>query len=416
MNILFDVRLIALIGTGIVTIFTSLWFLNFRKLIQMPVQPNRSDTELPRTLVMLCLRGSDPFLPETLRALTRQTYPNFDLRVVIDHPGDSSAEVVNDFQQATGFDRLQIRYLHQRRQTCGLKVSALVQELADLDASYEAVVQLDADAVPYPDWLREMITPLADPKVGATSGLRWYMPNRGNWATLARYIWGISATVQMYQFGMPWGGSLGFRRDLLTQTPLLDLWTACLTEDLVIDRVLQQAGLRLCFVPAVMVNREETTFQGSYHFIRRQVILALHYHDSWTKVAGYALFFGACVVITVLTNFYSMWVGDSFWTKLGWIGFNIYLSLFALMIYRTERTVRQKVKAQGGALTPFDFRLLIAMPLALGIHVAATISALMTRHVHWRGAAYELSPGGRVRVLRDVPYVENKTARQASIV
>ena len=36
------------------------------------------DNELPKTAVILCLRGADPFLANCLRSLFNQNYPNYD--------------------------------------------------------------------------------------------------------------------------------------------------------------------------------------------------------------------------------------------------------------------------------------------------------------------------------------------------
>jgi len=415
MGILFGLKIASLFILGLLIWWNLIWFRNFSRLLRTPVTGDFPDSELPRTLVILCLRGSDPFLRQTLSALTQQTYQNFDLRVVIDHPADSSAAVVRQFQEETGFDRLQLRYLHRRRRTCSLKVSALLQELTHLDSSYKVVVQLDADAVPYPGWLAEMVTPLRDPQVGATSGLRWYMPYKSNWASLLRYVWGISGTVQMHQFGMPWGGSLAFRRELLTRTRLLKLWRHSLTDDLVFDGVLQQSGLRLQFVPAVMVNREETNLKDCYSFVQRQILLARHYHSQWRSVASFAFLNGACFVTSVLFNA----IGDHsrsgllYWA--GWIGMLSYLITYSMLVARAEQIVRRKVLLQGGAVTPIDYRYILVQPAALMMHMVATASALLCRHVNWRGVAYQVSRGGRVKVLRDEPYLQDSTS-QASIV
>jgi len=44
--------------------------------------------------VILCLRGSDPFLGDTIRAAVAQDHPNYELRVVVDSRDDPAwAEV-----------------------------------------------------------------------------------------------------------------------------------------------------------------------------------------------------------------------------------------------------------------------------------------------------------------------------------
>ena len=74
------------------------------------------------------------------------------------------------------------------------------------------VALLDADTIPHRTWLRELVAPLADPRVGAATGNRWYMPAEAGWAGLVRYLWNAAAVVQMYCYGIAWGGTLALKR------------------------------------------------------------------------------------------------------------------------------------------------------------------------------------------------------------
>ena len=46
--------------------------------------PLISDEKAPRAVVMLCLRGTDPFLRKCLFGLLNQDYPAYQVRIVID--------------------------------------------------------------------------------------------------------------------------------------------------------------------------------------------------------------------------------------------------------------------------------------------------------------------------------------------
>ena len=69
--------------------------------------------------------------------------------------------------------------------------------------------------------------------------------------------WAAAAATQMVAFGIPWGGSMAFRTDLLARSNVLDKWANSLCEDVPLERVLHRVGLRLDFVlAATMVNCE----------------------------------------------------------------------------------------------------------------------------------------------------------------
>ncbi len=48
----------------------------------------RESPPCAKTAVILCLRGSDPFLADCLQGLLHQDYPCYDVRIVIDSPDD----------------------------------------------------------------------------------------------------------------------------------------------------------------------------------------------------------------------------------------------------------------------------------------------------------------------------------------
>ena len=63
------------------------WCFRFVSMVRRHPSPSL-EVELPRALVILSLRGSDPFLRQTLQCLCTQTVRNYDLRVIVDSETD----------------------------------------------------------------------------------------------------------------------------------------------------------------------------------------------------------------------------------------------------------------------------------------------------------------------------------------
>jgi len=124
------------------------------------------DNELPRVTTILCLRGTDPSLRESLVQLVNQDYPDFEVHLVIDHPDDPSVNVVESIRDELNPANLRVTFLEERRETCSLKCSALVQSINQLDESVEVVALMDADTRPHATWLRELAAPI-DPTWGS---------------------------------------------------------------------------------------------------------------------------------------------------------------------------------------------------------------------------------------------------------
>ncbi|HEY3968195.1 MAG TPA: glycosyltransferase family 2 protein, partial [Planctomycetaceae bacterium] len=154
---------------------------------------------LPKMCVHFPLRGADPHLALAMRSLLNQDYPDFELRIIIDSREDPAwemvPEILRQYQQerdsaseggGTRCSAVHVTTLREKRRTCSLIGSCLVQFVEELDDSCTLMAFADADMVVPPHWLREMASALVDPKVGTTLGNRWYAPSTADWGTLVR--------------------------------------------------------------------------------------------------------------------------------------------------------------------------------------------------------------------------------------
>ncbi len=87
------------------------------------------DPTSPRTAVVLCLRGRDPFLEKCLESLLKQDYPDYQLHVVVDNRQDPAWQVAESLANRYGADRVCIEALDERQDTCSLKCSAVTQAI-----------------------------------------------------------------------------------------------------------------------------------------------------------------------------------------------------------------------------------------------------------------------------------------------
>src|SRR5438270_12029675 len=111
----------------IVILFWQLvWAWSFAK--QFPPRTKRigNEKELPRVVVLLPIRGADPSLAGCLRGLLNQDYPHYDVRIIIDSREDPAWRLVHEIVGTKPDPRVQVSLLETRRQTCGLKSSALL--------------------------------------------------------------------------------------------------------------------------------------------------------------------------------------------------------------------------------------------------------------------------------------------------
>jgi len=382
---------------------------NFVSLLRLPNRGSLQNDPMFRATVILCLRGGDPFLPDCLRALLNQNYPCYEVRIVVDSREDPAWEIVAQTLQNQAATHVQVSPLVVRRQTCSLKCSALVQAVSQLDDSCEVVALVDADTVPHPNWLRELVTPLADGRVGATTGNRWYMPAKGQWGSLLRYLWNATAVVQMYFYVIPWGGSLALKTELLRRTQLLEKWGQALSEDVLLYSTLREQGLQIKFVPSLMmVNREECDISSFVRWEKRQLILARLYHPQWWGIVAHVILTTLILALAVVMLLAALVTRQ--WEASVWVsgGLAVYMTGAVLFLGSLEQSVRRVIQDRGELTTPFTAtvmaKILLVIPLVYLVHMIALVSSILTGSVEWRGITYQIKNPWNIRLVEYHPY------------
>lgn len=374
-----------------------------------PPTKSLADEELPKTAIILCLRGADPYLPNCVEALLNQNYPHYDLKVIVDSPADPAWEVVSEIVNQKGATNVEISPLRIIRHNCSLKCSSLLQAVSELDDSYAAIALVDADTIVHQNWLRELVSPLAYPQIGVTTGNRWFVPTDHYWGTLVRYIGNVSTVVQMYLFQVPWGGTLAIKTDVLRQTGLLDKWGQAFGEDYMMHNVLKQHGLKVKLVPSlIMLNREECDLLGLIESLKRVIFYSRLYHPRWFAIVGDVIssILFPCVAILL----FLLALLDTQWNLAFLLlsTYGIYTVGLLLLTLILELGVSPIIRSQGQPSTKLSMqiirKILIAIPLTQWVYGLAFISSLWMSTVKWRGIVYRVQNAWNVRLVEYHPY------------
>ena len=369
---------------------------------------NTAVERFPRVSILVSLRGADAGLLDNLRSLMQQRYPCYDLRVVVDRLEDPAWKVAEAAIHSTGAPHVHLAPLRERRPTCSLKCSALVQACRDLDDACEVIALADGDLAAHPDWLRELVAPLQDERVGVTFGNRWYMPRCGQWGSLVRYLWNAAAVLLMSHFSIPWAGTLAIRRSLLLPSGLLEKWGAAVVDDAPLPALLRNLGQQLKFVPALMmVNREECSLAASYEFIKRQLFWTRTYHATWIPLLSLVLAVTFLLLSSVALTVYGLLA--SRWDVAVWAGgglgthYLLMLWLLGTVEVGVRRVVRRRGEATAWVSPRVLWRLVPALVLTEIVYLAATLSAHFQEYVVWRGVTYHVRGPWDVRLVADPP-------------
>ena len=350
----------------------------------------------PPVCIVLCLKGSDPFLDRCLSGLAQQDYPDYRLLVVVDSAEDEALGHVDRARQAFGKHRVEVVIRDSDLSTCSRKCNSLLSAYRRIGERTEIVATCDGDAVTHPTWLRELVSPMSDPEVLATTGNRWYSPPAGDWAALVRYCWNSVAVSAMANCHIPWGGSVALRSAVFRDPLYIEMLSRAFGEDTQLARYLAVRGKHVFSVmPLVLLNEEGTTFQSLWGFLERQLVSVRINHGAWPLVLADGLLIGTAIyVLPVLTL-----MGGLPNFLLGWALPGVgYLAVVALHTARYERLVRQSQQAwHGRTFPPLTVKrigsTLAAMVLTGPIYGAVVLRAATTREHVWRGIRYRFQNG-----------------------
>jgi len=367
------------------------------------------DADCPRAAVILCLRGKDPFLDHCIESLLCQDYPDYQLHVIVDHESDPARSVVVECGERLDAKHLRVEILEARREDCSLKCSSLLQALRSVENACDVVALVDADTAPHPTWLRELVSPLRDNDVGAATGNRWYMPATPSLGATIRYFWNTFAIVQMVALRIAWGGSLAVKMDVVRDADLLEAWGRAFCEDTMLYSKLRKRGLRLVFVPSlIMVNREDCGIGDYVRWVARQLLTARLYHPHWIAVVLHGV--GSTVLPLAVLAMCVAAASAGQWAVIGWIlsATLVYGVSLLVLWWPLEASVRRIVAKRGepvGWMSWTFFRSCLgALPLLQVLYPRALLSTLLMRRVAWRGVEYRVDGPWRIRLIKYLPF------------
>jgi ceramide glucosyltransferase len=349
----------------------------------------------PFVSVIAPCRGLEDGLSENLSALVQQDYPGYEIIFVTDRAEDSSLSVVEEVRRlADAAGRVSSRLVIAGEAFgSGQKVHNLRVAVSNVDPRSQAFVFVDSDARPQSHWLRSLVAPLADEGVGAASGYRWFIPDRGGFAAQLRSVWNASIASALgarEDKNFCWGGSTAIRRTTFEKLQVTAAWQGTVSDDFALTRVLQQAKLPIHFVPACLVaSVGDCSASELLEFSNRQLKITRVYAPHLWKpvligsVLFCAVFFGGFLLI----------IGRVV------LRLSIALPLAALLLIYLLGAAKAylRLKAVAIPLANYQRQLsrslpwhLLLWPFASALYLWNALSAGFSRRIKWRGITYEL--------------------------
>jgi cellulose synthase/poly-beta-1,6-N-acetylglucosamine synthase-like glycosyltransferase len=337
-------------------------------------------------------RGLEPGLGENVRSLLTQDYPAYEVLFVFDREDDPAANVVSH-----GFSQIGRTIIAGPATDSGQKVHNLRVAVRRIDPKCEVLVFVDTDARPASDWLRKLVAPLADETLGAATGYRWFIPEKGGIASRLRGVWNASVASALGSDrakNFCWGGSTAIRRTTFERLNVSGRWRGSISDDFTITRVLKEAKLPIHFTPLCLVaSVGDCDFHELIEFTTRQIkITRVYASHLWLPLLlGSSLFTIAFFGGLILIGFHPR-------SPVAYVFPLIIFVLGAAKAVIRFRAVSTVLRTSQRDLVAHIF----LWPFASLLYLYNAIVAGFSRRLKWRGITYELkSPSEAVIISRE---------------
>ncbi|HEV3468753.1 MAG TPA: glycosyltransferase family 2 protein [Pyrinomonadaceae bacterium] len=366
----------------------------------------RGPLYMPRATVFVPCRGVDQGLRENFRALFAQHYPAYELIFVSDRADDPALDVAEGVRrEAEGETVARARaVVAGPAEGCGQKVHNLRAAVREADPSSEVFVFVDTDARPGAGWLRALVSPLADARVGAATGYRWFLPAAGGLASHLRSVWNASIASALgpdERRNFCWGGSTAVRRETFERLRVAERWAGALSDDFALTRALKEAGLPIRFVPACLTaSVEDCRLGGLLEFTTRQLKITRVYAPSLWRVVLFSnllfavVFFGGVALAAARAA-----LGLGFAWPLA-----VVCAVFLLGVWKAFfrlRAVALVLEEYHAELRAGLWAHLTLWPLTAALFLYNALAAAASRRLRWRGISYELKSPTETVIIRN---------------
>ena len=354
---------------------------------------------MPRAAVLCPCKGMEPGLERNLTALTEFEYGNYEIFFILASSSDSAYSTVKRIAEHSRIPAHVV--IADRPEACGEKVNNLRVAVEQLPPDFEALVFADSDGRPGRLWLRRMIAPLHDSRLGATTTMRWLIPNRHNLATALLAAWSASIVTMLSEDGRNfcWGGGTAIKRGVFEQIGVLEEWSHSVSDDYSMTRALHRANRSIFFLPECLTpSYADVDAASLFQFTNRQILITKVYSNKmWAAGALTHLLYCATLLLGVYI------------TAVTWIAtlpaFHLALLTFVPMLLAAIRgalrvaAATEVLRAEKGKIMEQAWMYILLGIIVPYLFLMNFAVSLVTRKIRWRGVTYELISPQQTRII-----------------
>ena len=357
-------------------------------------RPQPMPDAAPPVLVAVPVRGAAG-LEGFLSALAAQDYPAWRVAFAVEDRADPAFAVLERFAAAHPA-RTAAVIVAGPTASRAQKVHNLLAALPSLRPGDAALVTLDADTLPPPDLLTELLRPIFTGQGDISSGYRWTLPALPGAGPLLLSLaeMGVATLPRCARCNLCWGGATAIGRRALERLDLPRLWDRAVSDDLLLSRAAHRAGF-VIYAPltARPPSPASVGIRDALRFgLRQHRLMRLHSPGRWA-LAGLLLALPAAGGAAALGM-----AATGSRAALACLGTAWLLQRFraALRGAIARRVLPPAAADEAVRVLPLGRWW---QPLAHALYLAAWVGSATGRDLVWAGRRYGLGPDGEVRAV-----------------
>jgi len=379
MEDLFDILALVQIAAGLYLLWQGIVWLTYvrRRLATDP------GFYAPRTAVICPCRGMEPGLERNLVSLCEFDHQNYEVFFVLASENDPAHSIV---KRVASTSRVKANIvIAGKPENCSEKVNNLRVAVEQLPEEFEVLVFADSDGRPAKAWLHHLVAPLTDSRIGATTTMRWFVPNDNGLPTALLAAWNAAVVTMLgpHNQNFCWGGGTAIRRSIFEQIGMLDAWQYSFSDDYSLTMMIERSRRQIVFLPECLTPSfvQAKTYRlqmwamaFATHFLYcATLLLGLYVVGNLTMESRPAFHVSTLLILPLLLA-------------------AIRGALRVIGVTEALPTLRSQIMSQSwiyivlGVFVPFLF-------------LINFFSSLIGRRIRWRGIDYELISPEQTRVL-----------------
>ncbi len=348
----------------------------------------------PKCAIIIPCKGVPKDLGKNLQGFLDLDYPDYTVVYSVESEHDKAVPVIKTIMDRSNRARLAVAGLSK---TCVQKNQNLLAGL-EFARDAEVLVFADADIKPEPRWLHDLVQPLADSRITATSGFRWLNARKGTIGELAHsyvnVVIYVFFSVACYFGGVGlWGGSMAIRRKDFEELGVADKWSRAGVDDMSLSHLVLKARKKAVVVPHCVIQTDDLlqTVRGTVSWFERQIMYLKAYQKGlWFFVGFPVMIVGMTLILLMPVAIFTALLSKKTFLGVG--------GGAALLFYAGELLTV--------ALYPFlgsmhSFRkFLLYWPFLRFMHGARYGLTAFTNTITWAGIKYRLAFNGDVTSIQ----------------